>query len=97
MFHCEDNPLDDQDVHESIRTREETIMIAKENLSKAVKSMKCKADSHRADDRFEIRELVLVKLHKYRQNSAVARKSNTLERRFFGPFPITEKISEVAL
>lgn len=41
-------------------------------------------------------ELWVNKLQKYRQNTIAKRKSNRLERRFFEPFKVTERIEKVA-
>lgn len=97
LFHCEENPLEDKEAHDVIKNREETMLLVKQNLSRAVEGMKKKADRRRSDVQFEVGDEVLVKLNKYRQNSVVARKSNKLERNFFGPYPITKKIGEVVV
>lgn len=58
--------------------------------------MKALADGSRKDESFNVGDMVLVKLQKYRQVSLAKRRSNKLERQYFGPYKIAERISEVA-
>lgn len=58
--------------------------------------MKTKADKHRTDYSFNVGELVLVKLQPYKQQSTASRLSQKFSKRYFGPFPIIEKVGKVA-
>lgn len=96
MIRWVDNPLDDEFAAATVKTREEVLELARNNLLKERERMKSIADAGRKDTTFDIGDKVLVKLQKYRQNSLAKRRSNKLERWYFGPYTITERIGEVA-
>nr|KYP42380.1 Retrotransposable element Tf2 [Cajanus cajan] len=58
--------------------------------------MKKYADQKRMHKEFQVGDLVLVKLQPYRQHSLALRKNQKLGLRYFGPFPIQERIGSVA-
>lgn len=58
--------------------------------------MKSQADKHRINFCFNIGDLVLVKLQPYRQHSVHYRPSYKLSKRYYGPYPVIEKIGQVA-
>jgi hypothetical protein len=58
--------------------------------------MKSQADSHRKDRSFEIGEWVFVKLRAHRQQSVVTRIHAKLAARYYGPYPIIDRIGAVA-
>ena len=58
--------------------------------------MKMQTDKKRRDLQFKEGDLVLVKLQPYRQHFITLRKHHKLGMRFFGPFPMLEKIRNVA-
>lgn len=58
--------------------------------------MKQFADAHRTERSYEVGDLVYVKLHPYRQHSLKQHTCQKLLPRYFGPYPIEEKIGAVA-
>jgi len=66
------------------------------NLQKTQQHMKKEADKRRKPVQLEIGDMVLVKLEPYREHYVLLRKNQKFKLRYFGPFPIIEKIGEVA-
>jgi len=58
--------------------------------------MKKEADKKCKPLQLEIGDMVLVKLQPHRQHSVLLRRNQKLSLRYFGPFPVIEKIGEVA-
>jgi hypothetical protein len=58
--------------------------------------MKQQADKRRSDKSFDIGEWVFVKLRPHRQQSIVSRINAKLAARYFGPYPVVERIGAVA-
>ncbi|VFQ64465.1 unnamed protein product [Cuscuta campestris] len=54
------------------------------------------ANRHRRDLSFNVGDMVLLRLHPYRQHSLARPVSVKLARRYYGPFEILERIGEVA-
>lgn len=76
--------------------RDKILADLKNNLQRAQQNMKATTDRKRTDVKYELGDLVLVKLQPYRQNSAALRKHQKLGMRYFGPFPIIAKVGQVA-
>ena len=74
------------ELHESLRRK----------LLKAQAEMKHFADKKRRDVQYEIGQLVYVKLRPHRQLSLRSQRHHKLMKRYFGPFPILERIGSVA-
>ncbi|KAF7811847.1 Transposon Ty3-G Gag-Pol polyprotein [Senna tora] len=66
------------------------------HLLKAQNRMKKFADKKRKEAVFAEQDLVLVKLHHYRQQSVAKRLSYKLSKRFFGPFLVLKRVGSVA-
>ena len=58
--------------------------------------MKQFSDKDRQDRRFQVGDLVLVKLQLYRQSTKTHRVNVKLSKHFFGPFPVIDKVGSVA-
>lgn len=76
--------------------RDTTLQILKVNLHRAQQVMKKYADAKRKFAEFQMGDMVLVKLQPYRQHSVSLHQNQKLGLRYFGPFPVIEKIGDVA-
>lgn len=83
-------------VDEYLRDRDTILRELRHNLLKAQDIMKSQADRHRREVTFEVGDYVYLKLQPYRQTSVAFRRSLKLSPRYFGPFPIIEKVGPVA-
>lgn len=83
-------------VDRDIRQRDAILQQLRYNLERAQNRMKNIADKHRTDMEFKVGDLVWVRLQPYKQGSAKGGPSNKLSRRFYGPFPILERLGSVA-
>jgi hypothetical protein len=72
------------------------LALLKKNLDLAQKRMKTHADKHRTEREFHVGNSVLLRLQHYAQNSVVNRPCQKLSYKFFGPYPILERIGKVA-
>jgi hypothetical protein len=63
---------------------------------RAQQVMKSQADKKRKEGHFKVGDKVLVRLQPYKQHSAVLRKNHKLSMRYFGPFPVIDKIGALA-
>ncbi|RVW31621.1 Transposon Tf2-11 polyprotein [Vitis vinifera] len=84
------------EVDQSLLTRDEVLQQLKMNLELAATRMKHVADQKRKEVEFQIGDLVLLKLHPYRQHSVFKRAHQKLANRFYGPFPVEQKLGKVA-
>jgi hypothetical protein len=70
--------------------------IIKHNLERAQNRMKIQADKHRSDRSFVVGDWVYVKLEPYVQMIVARRSNHKLSYKYFGPYPIVQKVGEVA-
>jgi hypothetical protein len=83
-------------VQKELLDRDEAIRQLKAQLLRAQDRMKHFADKKRCDRSFVIGEWVFVKLRAHRQKSVVNRINPKLSARYFGPYPVVERIGAVA-
>lgn len=57
--------------------------------------MKSNADKHRSFREFAVGDIVYLKLQPYMQSSVAPRENHKLSFKFYGPYPIIEKINIV--
>lgn len=91
-----DNPIEDDEAQDFVFSREEIMRKLHTNMDKVVNDMKKQANSKRSDIEFQLGDLVLVKLHKYHQQTASLRWTNKFESKYSEPFTVIERIGMVA-
>jgi hypothetical protein len=66
------------------------------NLELAATRMKHVADQMRREVEFQVGDLVLLKLHPYRQHFMFKRSHQKLANHFYDPFPVEQRLGKVA-
>jgi hypothetical protein len=84
------------EVDQQLQDRDELLQQLKINLACSINRMKQIADKKRRDVSFDVGDLVLLKLHPYRQHTVFKREYQKLASCFYGPYEILEKIGLVA-
>jgi hypothetical protein len=77
-------------------SRDELLRHLKINLENSINRMKQKTNKNRRDVTFAVGDMMFLKLHPYRQQSVFKCVHQKLESRFYGPYPVVQKISAVA-
>jgi hypothetical protein len=67
-----------------------------QHLLRAQQRMKHQADKHRQEREFSVGDWVYLKLQPHIQQSVHCRSNHKLTFKYFGPYPITERIGKVA-
>lgn len=70
--------------------------LLQQHLNRAQQPMKTQADKKRSFRQFAVGDKVFLKLQPYIQTSVAPRANHKLAFKFFGPFPILERINDVA-
>lgn len=70
--------------------------LIQQHLHRARQCMKSNADKHRSFREFAVGDSVFLKLQPYVQSSVAPRAHHKLSFKFYGPYPIIEKINAVA-
>jgi hypothetical protein len=76
--------------------RASQLALLKKNLDMAQTRMKANADKHRTEREFQVGEPVLLRLQHYAQSSVVNRPCQKLSYKYFGPYPVLDRIGKVA-
>ena len=84
------------EVDQNLLQRDELLQHLKKNLDVAANRMKQTADKKRRNMEFQVGEMVLLRLHPYRQQTAFKRVHQKLASKFYGPYQIEKKIGNVA-
>jgi hypothetical protein len=83
-------------VQRELQDRDEALKQLKDQLVRAQDRMKSQADVHRKERSFEVGEWIFVKLRAHRQHSVVTCIHAKLAARYYGSYPIIERIGAVA-
>ncbi|PNY17867.1 hypothetical protein L195_g014621, partial [Trifolium pratense] len=83
-------------VQKELVDRDEALRQLRQQLHRAQDRMKQLSDKKRCDRSFEIGEWVFVKLRAHRQQSVVCRINAKLAARYYGPYPVLERVGAVA-
>lgn len=81
---------------EALTSRDELLRKLKANLLAARNRMTQKANAHRCELTLAVGDLVLVRLRPYRQTTLRQQRHHKLSKRYYGPYPIIERIGPVA-
>lgn len=84
------------EVDQSLMSRDDLLRQLKANLETSNNRTKQIADQKLRDVTFEVGDMVFLKLHPYRQQSVFTRAHQKLTNRFYGPYPVLQKIGTVA-
>lgn len=68
----------------------------KDHIHQAQNQQKIYADHNRTERSFEVGDLVFLRLQPYKQSTLKSSGVEKLQRRFYGPYPISRKVGEVA-
>ncbi|XP_058757457.1 uncharacterized protein LOC131630720 [Vicia villosa] len=86
----------DTSLRDSLQERNTIVTQLKANIQKSQVQMEKQANLKRRDFTFHPGDLVLLRLHPYRQQTVSRRNSQKLAKRFYGPYQIIKKVGEVA-
>ncbi|KZV25320.1 peroxidase 64 [Dorcoceras hygrometricum] len=83
-------------VSRDLSDRDEILRQLKFNLGRAQQRMIKFANVHRRDIAFQVGDMVFLKLRPHRQQSVCPRVYQKLAPRYYGPFPVIQRIGSVA-
>ena len=83
------------DVDLSLRDRDAIIRSLKANLVDAQARMKLYADKKKSERKFEVGDMVFLRLQPYKQVSLSSHSNRKLSPRFYGPYRVIQKIGQV--
>jgi hypothetical protein len=83
-------------VQMDLADRDEALRMLRSQLLRTQEKMKGQADKKRIERSFEVGEWIFVKLRSHRHKSVVTRINAKLAAKYYGPYPIVERIGAVA-
>lgn len=81
---------------EFVSQMEFQLSVLKRNLLQAQERMKLSADKNRTDVEYQVGDKVFLKLQPYVQSSLVNRSCPKLAMKYFGPYPVLERVGSAA-
>lgn len=84
------------DLSSWVQDRQVMNSLIKQHLTRSKLRMKRQADKKRSERKFEVGDMVFVKLQPYIQSSLSPRSNQKLAFKFFGPYEILQRVGQVA-
>ena len=84
------------EVNSWLAERQDMTALIRLHLLRAQNRMKSQADKKRSERTFNIGDQVFIKLQPYVQSSVARRACHKLSFRYYGPYPVTARIGQVA-
>jgi len=85
---------DTPSIQEQLQLRDAVLESLKANIKKTQLKMKAQADNNKRDVEYNVGHFIYVKLQPYHQHSLRLTKNQKFSIRYFGPFPIVERIGQ---
>jgi hypothetical protein len=85
-----------EEARDIMQTRMQAMISIKQNLLVAQERMKKYADKNRTERHLEVGDMAYIKLQPYRHTALGIHNSLKLHSKFYGPFKVLQKISQVA-
>jgi hypothetical protein len=79
-----------------IQDRDLTLRLLQQHLERVRSRMKLQADKKRTDRVFQVGDSVFLKLQPYMQSSVAPRAHHKLLFKYYGPFPVVERVGDAA-